>query len=105
VAVNDLTDNKTLAHLLKYDSVLGDACGTTWLDGDGVITVDGTRSRSSRSGIPRTCPWGELGVDIVIESTGRFTKAGARASTSPAARRRSSSPPRPPGGRHRSSWA
>ena len=74
VAVNDLTDNATLAHLLKYDSILGPYPGTVEVDDEG-ITVDGKpRSRSSPSATPRSCGWGDLGVDVVLESTGFFTK-------------------------------
>ena len=72
VAVNDLTDTKTLAHLLKYDSVHGpfpfDVVG-----GDGTITVGGDSMRVLSEKDPACLPWGELGVDIVLESTGRFT--------------------------------
>ena len=73
VAVNDLFDAATLAHLLKYDSILGrfparSRPATTR------SRSTARRSRCSRSAIPATCPWGELGVDVVIESTGLFTK-------------------------------
>src|SRR5690606_727759 len=74
VAVNDLTDNKTLAHLLKYDSVLGRIAGDVSYDDDS-ITVDGKAIRSFAERDPANLPWGELGVDIVIESTGFFTDA------------------------------
>jgi len=72
VAVNDLTDNKTLAHLLKYDSILGPYPGTVELSENG-ITVDGTELRVLAETDPAKLPWGDLGVDVVIESTGRFT--------------------------------
>jgi glyceraldehyde 3-phosphate dehydrogenase len=72
VAVNDLTDNKTLAHLLKYDSVLGPYPGTVELSDNG-ITVDGKELRVLEETDPAKLPWGDLGVDVVIESTGRFT--------------------------------
>jgi glyceraldehyde 3-phosphate dehydrogenase len=74
VAVNDLTDNKSLAHLLKYDSVGGPLSHDVSYDGDS-ITVGGHRIRVFEERDPANLPWGELGVDIVIESTGRFTKA------------------------------
>jgi len=74
VAVNDLTDNAALAHLLKYDSVGGVLAQEVSHDGDS-ITVGGHRIRVFEERDPANLPWGELGVDIVIESTGRFTKA------------------------------
>jgi len=74
VAVNDLTDNKTLANLLKYDSILGRFPGEITYDADS-ITVDGKRIRVFEERDPALLPWAEYGVDIVIESTGRFTKA------------------------------
>ncbi|WP_347344368.1 type I glyceraldehyde-3-phosphate dehydrogenase [Microbacterium sp.] len=74
VAVNDLTDNKTLAHLLKYDSVGRVLAEDVSYDADS-ITVGGKRIRVFEERDPANLPWGELGVDIVIESTGRFTKA------------------------------
>ena len=72
VAVNDLTDTRTLAHLLKYDSVHGHFPGVVGSDAEG-LTVDGHRIRALSEKDPAKLPWGELGVDIVIESTGRFT--------------------------------
>jgi glyceraldehyde 3-phosphate dehydrogenase len=74
VAVNDLTDNKTLAHLLKYDSILGRFDGEITYD-DEYITVKGVKIRALAERDPALLPWGELGVDIVIESTGFFTDA------------------------------
>ena len=74
VAVNDLTDNAALAHLLKYDSVGGVLAHDVSHDGDS-ITVGGKRIRVFADRDPANLPWGDLGVDIVIESTGRFTKA------------------------------
>jgi glyceraldehyde 3-phosphate dehydrogenase len=74
VAVNDLTDNKTLAHLLKYDSVGGPLSEEVSYDEDS-ITVGGKTIKVFEERDPANLPWGELGVDIVIESTGRFTKA------------------------------
>ena len=76
VAVNDLTDNKTLATLLKYDSVLGRFPGEVTYD-DESITADGHKIKVLAERDPAALPWGELGVDIVIESTGRFTNAEA----------------------------
>jgi glyceraldehyde 3-phosphate dehydrogenase len=73
VAVNDLTDNKTLAHLLKYDSTFGRLDGDVSYD-DESITVGGQRVHASAQKDPAQLPWGDLGVDVVIESTGRFTK-------------------------------
>lgn len=72
VAVNDLTDNDALAHLLKYDSVAGPLKHDVHHDGD-AITVDGKRIRVFEERDPAALPWGDLGVEIVIESTGRFT--------------------------------
>ncbi|UYN84258.1 MAG: type I glyceraldehyde-3-phosphate dehydrogenase [Microcella sp.] len=74
VAVNDLTDNAALAHLLKYDSVGGVLAHDVSHDGDS-ITVGDHRIRVFAERDPAALPWGELGVDIVIESTGHFTKA------------------------------
>jgi glyceraldehyde 3-phosphate dehydrogenase len=74
VAVNDLTDNKTLAHLLKYDSVGGRLDADVSYDADS-ITVNGKKIKVFEERDPANLPWGDLGVDIVIESTGRFTKA------------------------------
>jgi len=73
VAVNDLTDNKTLAHLLKYDSTFGRLDAEVSHD-DEAITVDGSRFLAGAQKDPAQLPWGDLGVDVVIESTGRFTK-------------------------------
>ncbi len=74
VAVNDLTDAATLAHLLKYDSILGRFPGTVKADGDH-ITIDSARLIVLAERDPQRLPWGDLGVDIVIESTGFFTDA------------------------------
>jgi glyceraldehyde 3-phosphate dehydrogenase len=77
VAINDLTDAKTLAHLLKYDSVHG-IFKADVKAGDGTISVDGKEIKVSAVTEPEKLPWKELGVDIVLESTGRFTdRAGA----------------------------
>ncbi len=74
VAVNDLTDNKTLAHLLKYDSILGKLSEDVSYDDDG-LTVGGRSFKAFAERDPAALPWGDLGVDVVIESTGRFTNA------------------------------
>src|SRR6266511_5792423 len=74
VAVNDLTDTRTLAHLFKYDSVHGTYQGDIEA-GDGAIIVDGDEVRVVSEKDPSSLPWKELGVDIVLESTGRFTSA------------------------------
>lgn len=74
VGVNDLTDNKTLAHLLKYDTVLGIFPGTVTFDDENII-VDGKAIRALEERDPANLPWAELGADIVIESTGFFTDA------------------------------
>jgi glyceraldehyde 3-phosphate dehydrogenase len=73
VAVNDLTDTKTLAHLLKYDSVHGIYPGTVEARENSLV-VDGDEVKVFAEKDPSALPWGDLGVDIVIESTGRFTK-------------------------------
>ncbi len=72
VAVNDLTDAKTLGHLLKYDSILGPYPGTVEVR-EGAIVVDGKELKVLAERDPGALPWGELGVDVVIESTGFFT--------------------------------
>jgi glyceraldehyde 3-phosphate dehydrogenase len=72
VAVNDLTDNKTLAHLLKYDSTFGVLDAEVSYDDEAII-VDGARIKASAQRDPAQLGWGDLGVDVVIESTGRFT--------------------------------
>ena len=74
VAVNDLTDTKTLAHLFKYDSVHRTFDGDVTA-GEGTINVDGDEIRVFAEKDPAALPWKDLGVDIVLESTGRFTKA------------------------------
>jgi glyceraldehyde 3-phosphate dehydrogenase len=73
VAVNDLTDAKTLAHLLKYDSILGPYPGSVEVS-DGGLRVDGEELQVLAERDPGALPWGDLGVDVVIESTGLFTK-------------------------------
>jgi len=72
VAVNDLTDPGTLAHLLKYDSILGRFPGEVEA-GDASISVDGKELKVLSERDPAALPWGDLGVDVVIESTGLFT--------------------------------
>jgi glyceraldehyde 3-phosphate dehydrogenase len=72
VAVNDLGDAKTMAHLLRYDSVLGPFAGDVAL-GDGVIEAGGETMKMLSERDPASLPWGDLGVDVVLESTGLFT--------------------------------
>ena len=72
VAVNDLTDTRTLAHLLKYDSVHGRFSGAVDTSADGLV-VNGHAMRVLSEPDPAKLPWKELGVDVVLESTGRFT--------------------------------
>ena len=74
VGINDLTDNETLAHLLKYDSILG-RLGLPVSYTDDTITVGGKTIKVFAEKDPAALPWGSVGADIVIESTGRFTKA------------------------------
>ena len=74
VAVNDLTDNKTLAQLLKYDSILGRFSGTVSYDDD-ALYVNGNAIKAFAERDPANLAWGELGVDVVVESTGFFTDA------------------------------
>jgi glyceraldehyde 3-phosphate dehydrogenase len=73
VAVNDLTDTATLAHLLKYDSILGNLKADIKADGD-TITVDGDKFKVLSQKDPALLPWKDLGVEVVFEGTGRFTK-------------------------------
>src|SRR5580692_11156172 len=74
VAVNDLTDTKTLAHLLKYDSVLGRLEEEVHADADS-ITVGGKKIKVFASKDPAQLDWSSAGVQVVVESTGRFTDA------------------------------
>jgi glyceraldehyde 3-phosphate dehydrogenase len=74
VAANDLGDKATMAHLLKYDSILGRFPGEVAVSADG-ISVDGKDIKILAERDPANLPWGDLGVDVVIESTGFFTKA------------------------------
>jgi glyceraldehyde 3-phosphate dehydrogenase len=73
VAVNDITDAGTLGHLLKYDSVYGPFRGEVTV-GDGALVVDGREVKVLAERDPAALPWSDLGVDVVIESTGLFTK-------------------------------
>jgi glyceraldehyde 3-phosphate dehydrogenase len=74
VAVNDITDTRTLAHLLRHDSIHGHYGGTVEEDGK-CLVVDGDEIRVLSERDPAALPWKELGVDVVLESTGRFTSA------------------------------
>ena len=77
VAINDLTDNATLAHLLKYDSVHGKFTGDVSSDGES-LTVNGKRINAYAERDPKKLPWKDLNIDVVLESTGRFVdEAGA----------------------------
>ncbi|MBT2501521.1 type I glyceraldehyde-3-phosphate dehydrogenase [Curtobacterium sp. ISL-83] len=78
VAVNDLTAAATLAHLFRYDSALGPFSGTVEVDGDDLV-IDGHRIRVLAERAPADLPWRALGVDVVLESTGRFTDREAAA--------------------------
>ena len=78
VAVNDLTDARTLAHLLKYDSILGPYPGSVKA-GESSIEVDGAELKVLAERDPAALPWGDLGVDVVIESTGLFTDRASAA--------------------------
>src|SRR5258706_11957561 len=74
VAVNDLTDPKTLAHLLKYDSILGNLSHNVSADADS-ITIDGRKVRVFAQKDPAQLDWASVGAQVVVESTGRFTDA------------------------------
>ncbi len=78
VAINDLTDATTLGHLLKYDSVHGVFPGAVDVEDDALV-IDGKRVRVTSETDPANLPWRELDVDVVIESTGRFTERSAAA--------------------------
>jgi glyceraldehyde 3-phosphate dehydrogenase len=73
VGINDITDTKTLAHLLKYDSILGPFPGTVEA-GEGKLVIDGKELKVFAERDPADLPWGDVGADVVIESTGFFTK-------------------------------
>ena len=79
VAVNDITDNATLAHLLMFDSILGRFPRDISLEGEDTIVVGSTKIKALevKEG-PAAMPWGDLGVDVVVESTGIFTDARAK---------------------------
>ncbi|HEX8390251.1 MAG TPA: type I glyceraldehyde-3-phosphate dehydrogenase [Candidatus Saccharimonadales bacterium] len=88
VAINDLTDNRTLAHLLKHDSSYGEYSHDVSFD-EQSISVDGTRIQTFAETDPAKLPWGDLNVDVVIESTGFFTDpAKAHAHIDPAGAKR-----------------
>jgi glyceraldehyde 3-phosphate dehydrogenase len=74
VAINDLTDNKTLAHLFAFDSTYGRYPGTVTTKGDDMIVVDGKAIKIYAMAEPEKLPWGKLGVDLVFECSGRFVK-------------------------------
>ena len=78
VAVNDITDTSTLAYLLQYDSIFGQYPGEVVADGDALV-VDGRRVKVFAERDPGALPWGELGVDVVVESTGLFTDRASAA--------------------------
>jgi glyceraldehyde 3-phosphate dehydrogenase len=78
VAVNDLTAPETLAHLFRYDSALGPFAGTVEVDGD-TLVIDGRPIRVLAEREPAELPWADLGVEVVLESTGRFTARDAAA--------------------------
>src|SRR3954452_12768737 len=78
VAVNDITEERTLAHLLKYDSILGRFPAQVE-ERDGAIAVDGAEIKVFAERDPGSLPWEDLGVEVVIESTGLFTKREAAA--------------------------
>jgi glyceraldehyde 3-phosphate dehydrogenase len=86
VAVNDLTDAATLGHLLRYDSVLGRYSGTVEVDGSQLI-VDGKPLRVVSERNPADIPWGDLGADVVLESTGFFADRSAQAHIDAGARK------------------
>jgi glyceraldehyde 3-phosphate dehydrogenase len=75
VAVNDLTDPKTLAHLLKYDSILGNLPNTITAGADS-ISIDGKVIKVFKEKDPAALPWESVGAQVVVESSGRFTDAG-----------------------------
>ncbi len=78
VGINDITDNATLAHLLRYDSVHRRFPGTVEVGGEGLV-VDGDEIRVTSERDPANLPWKDLGADVVVESTGLFTKRDAAA--------------------------
>ena len=78
VGINDLTDSRTLGHLFKYDSVHGLFQGSLEVEEDALV-IDGKRIRVTAETDPANLPWQELGAEVVIESTGRFTERAAAA--------------------------
>ena len=86
VAVNDLTDSRTLAQLLKYDSILGPYPGTVEHNDEGLV-VDGTQVRVLAERDPGALPWGDLGADVVIESREPFRHRSKPLETFPSAYR------------------
>ena len=103
VGINDLTDTTTLAHLLKYDSVLG-RIDVPVEAAENAIVVDGTSIPVFAERDPANLPWASVGATVVVESTGIFTSPTMLASTSTPERRRSSSPHPPRARTSRSSW-
>jgi len=104
VAVNDLTSAATLAHLLKYDSVLGNLKNEIAAGAD-YISVDGKKIKVFAERDPAKLPWAEVGAQIVIESTGHFTDGRKPRRTWARPSRRSSSRLRPPTKTSPSCWA
>ena len=94
VAVNDLTDPKTLAHLLKYDSILGNLPNTITAGADS-ISIDGKVIKVFKEKDPAALPWDSVGAQVVLESTGRFTDANDARKHLRGSVKKSSSP-RPP---------
>ena len=90
VAINDLGDAKTNAHLTQYDTAHGKFPGTVTVEGDSIV-VNGDKIKVLAERDPAKLPWGELGVEIVFECTGLFATKERPPSTSRAVRRRSSS--------------
>ena len=95
VAINDLTDAKTLAYLLKYDSVHGTLSANVDAKDDQIL-VDGTPIKVLAVKDPKELPWKALNVDVVIESTGRFTDREAAGKNATGRRSRCPPPSRPP---------
>ena len=93
-AINDLTDAKTLAHLLKYDSTHGRFAGEIEVAGDDLV-VNGRAIRILAERDPANLPWGDLGVEVVLESTGFLPRPARPAPISTPEPKRSSFPPRP----------
>jgi glyceraldehyde 3-phosphate dehydrogenase len=88
VAINDLTEPKMLAHLLKYDSVQGPFSGHTVESDENSLTIDGKKIRVHKDPDPKNLPWGSEGIDIVLECTGFFcSKAGSQAHLDAGAKR------------------